>query len=85
MIIQRQIESLNYLHRLILERSTGTPHQLGKKLGMNERNVREYIGVLRDLGADITYNRKINSYEYVTHPQTVLTFPSPLPEISRTL
>ena len=58
------IYRLDRLDHFIRTKSTGTPHQLANKLNICERQVREDINLLRDLGAPVKYCRKRNTYYY---------------------
>jgi biotin operon repressor len=55
---------LNYLHEQISKKATGSPAELAKKLGVNERTVRRYIDKLREMGGEIIYCRNRQTYYY---------------------
>lgn len=58
------VERLERIDYLIRTKSTGTPKQLAAKLTLSERCVRNYISVMKELGAPITYSRKRGCYCY---------------------
>ncbi|RXK83871.1 helix-turn-helix domain-containing protein [Filimonas effusa] len=60
----RSINRLDKIHYLISQRNTGSPQQLSKKLRISERCARQYITLLKELGAPIVYSRKRNTYFY---------------------
>jgi predicted DNA-binding transcriptional regulator YafY len=62
-IIDR-LERLDYLIRI---KATGTPTELSRKLNLSERCTYNYIDLLKQLGAPISYCRKRNSYYYEEH------------------
>jgi biotin operon repressor len=59
-------ERLKYIDFLIRTETTGTPVELGEKLGISVRSVHYYIGMLKELGAEIKFDRTSNTYKNVT-------------------
>lgn len=59
------LERLQRIDKLIRQRSTGSPRELGQKLGISERSARKYVTTLKELGAPILYSRRRNSYYYL--------------------
>jgi len=59
------LERLQRIDMLIRQQSTGSPRELGQKLGISERSARKYVNTLREMGAPISYSRKHNSYYYL--------------------
>ncbi|MBW3466949.1 helix-turn-helix domain-containing protein [Arthrospiribacter ruber] len=57
-------QRFQYLDELIRKKATGPPKQLARRFGVSERTVYEYINVLRDLGAEISYCNTSESYYY---------------------
>ena len=49
---------------LIQQNKTGTSIELSKKLDVSERTVKEYITIMKEYGAPIYYDRRLNSYIY---------------------
>jgi predicted DNA-binding transcriptional regulator YafY len=56
------IKSFIYIDNLISQRSTGSPKMLGEKIGVSERTAKEYISVMKELGAPICYDKYRKSY-----------------------
>ncbi|MGE9310736.1 HTH domain-containing protein [Niabella sp. CJ426] len=55
------------LDQLIARKTTGTPLELSQKLRISERCARQYIEMLRSLGAPIAYSRRDNTYFYTAN------------------
>jgi len=55
---------LEYLDFLIQKKGTGTPVQLAEKLQVCNRTIFEYIEILKELGAEIKYDSKSQTYFY---------------------
>jgi predicted DNA-binding transcriptional regulator YafY len=49
---------------LIQKKSTGNAADLALKLDVSERTIKDFITIMKELGAPIYFNRKINSYCY---------------------
>ena len=64
---EKDMITIKRIHELIRLKSTGTPEELARKLGIHKRMVYYYIEVLKALGAPIVYDKHIPSYVY-THP-----------------
>jgi hypothetical protein len=64
MILFKQIELLERLHKRINESSTGTPKEFAKRLCISEQYLYEIISEMKDMGAPIEYSRKNNTYYY---------------------
>lgn len=60
----KTIQRLRKIDDLISRKNTGTPLELSKKLKVSERCVRNYVNILKDLGAPISYSRKNCTYFY---------------------
>ncbi|MDD2550880.1 MAG: HTH domain-containing protein, partial [Bacteroidales bacterium] len=54
-------ELLERLVKLIEHECTGSPTELGQRLGVTDRTAKCYIAQLRDMGADIKYCTHLNS------------------------
>ena len=52
---------LDYLIRL---KATGNPAKLGSKMGISERSVFDYLRLMKEMGAAISYSRNHCSYFY---------------------
>jgi len=59
-------ELLERLVKLIEHECTGSPTELGQRLGVTDRTAKCYIAQLRDMGADIKYCTHLNSYYFAS-------------------
>lgn len=71
MKVQSIVQTFRSLHALIEAERTGPPDRLGRKLGLKERQVRQYIADLKEMGAEIHYDRRARTYKYKT-PVTLI-------------
>jgi predicted DNA-binding transcriptional regulator YafY len=62
----RQIERLQLLNKLVREQRTGSPDELAERLGVSRRRVYVYLEYLNDMGVDIQYSRRLNSFVFVS-------------------
>ncbi|MDX9848709.1 MAG: helix-turn-helix domain-containing protein [Tenuifilaceae bacterium] len=69
MQLEKLIKNLRLLAKLVEQQRTGTPQTLAKRLGVTDRTVRNYIGMLRDMGGDIAYSLRNQTY-YLRTPST---------------
>lgn len=60
----KQIQRIERLHHLIRLKSTGSPKQCAKKLGISERQLYHSLDLMKELGAPIFFNCVICSYCY---------------------
>lgn len=60
-----QIERLQYIDELISKRSTGTPEKLAERIGVSRSQLYNLISYLNDIGMDIKFSRRQNSFYYV--------------------
>jgi predicted DNA-binding transcriptional regulator YafY len=58
------LERFQRIDDLIYRKSTGTPQQLADKLELSESTLYEYLAVMRNMGAPISYNRERRTYFY---------------------
>ena len=68
------VTRLQTIDRLIQKRDTGNAACLAEKLKVSERSVKEFISVMKELGAPIFYNRTANSYCYAHNGRFVIHF-----------
>ncbi len=61
----RMISLLSRMDQLIRLRATGCPKEFADKLEVSVRSLYYYIAKLKELGAQVSYNRCCNSYEYI--------------------
>lgn len=64
MCFEERIQQMMFIHEHIKKRKTGSYRDLACKLNMSKSNVCRIIETLRGFGADIDYDRGLNSYYY---------------------
>lgn len=74
MQLEKLIKNLKLLAKLIEQQRTGTPQILAKRLGVTDRTVRNYICILRDMGGDIAYSVRGQTYYLKTPSKFYLGF-----------
>lgn len=57
-------ERFTRIDHLIRTKATGTPSKLSERLEISESILYEYLGVMKDLGAPIQYDRDRETYFY---------------------
>ena len=60
----KQLQTLRKIDTLVNERATGSPSELAKYLGISRTSVFNYIKILKEVGAPISYSRRWKSYFY---------------------
>ena len=65
MILFKQIELLQQMHKLIEMSHTGPPERFAKRLGISESRLYKIIEEMKDFGAPIDYSRKFETYYYI--------------------
>ncbi len=63
----QQIERLQRLIKLIEQENTGTPDELASRLHLSKRQLHNQLESLKNLGANIEYSKKVNSYKFKTN------------------
>lgn len=58
------LERYQKIDKLIKRRSTGNPKSFAKKLGVSKSQLFNYLEELRDRGAEISYNKTLETYIY---------------------
>lgn len=58
---------LAHLNALIKQECTGTASEFAIKLGVSERTLRGHLKQLRELNADIIYDRYKKTYKYASN------------------
>lgn len=53
------------MDQLVRLRSTGQPCEFANKLFISERTLYNYLSILKEIGANIHYNKNCQSYEYL--------------------
>ncbi|HMH20726.1 MAG TPA: HTH domain-containing protein [Puia sp.] len=67
-------QRLKRIDHLIQIKGTGTPAELAEKVGISERSIYEYVGLMKDFGAPIDYSRLRKSYYYKEEGQFTIGF-----------
>jgi predicted DNA-binding transcriptional regulator YafY len=65
----KQIERLQLLNKLIREQRTGSPEELAERLGISRRQLYVYLEYLKDMGVDIQFSRRMNSFVFACQKQ----------------
>lgn len=60
----KNLKRLQKLHQLIEKKDTGSPKEVAEKIGSSERMVHCLIEELKDYGANIRFDRKLQTYFY---------------------
>jgi predicted DNA-binding transcriptional regulator YafY len=68
------INRLKKIDQLIKLKATGSPKQLAEKLEITERQVYNYLDNLKELGADIKFDKLKNSYTYTSDIELVIAY-----------
>ena len=64
MILFKQIELLQRIHKLIDAENTGTSYEFAKQLKISKRYLHKIIDEMKDIGAPISYSRLNKTYFY---------------------
>ena len=64
MNLVKYLDRLDRLHRMIRRKATGSPAELAAKLHLSERAVFEYIRIMREMGAPISFCHSRRTYYY---------------------
>jgi predicted DNA-binding transcriptional regulator YafY len=68
------VTRLKLIDELIQKRNTGNASELAARLQVSERTVKEFIAVMKMLGAPVYYSRKLGSYCYSEKGSVVVRF-----------
>ncbi len=68
------LERLERIDRLIRIKGTGGPAELAARLKMSERNIYQYLNLMRDLGAPIKFDPYRETYYYSEEGQFIICF-----------
>ena len=60
----KQIEKFQILSKLVREQKTGSPEELANRLNVSRRQLYNYLEEFRDLGMEISYSRRYNSFHF---------------------
>lgn len=68
------LSALSRMDQLIRFRETGTPEDFANRLGISVRSLYNYLNIMKELGADIQYNKYTHSYEYLSEVRLYIGF-----------
>jgi len=68
------VARIRLIDEMIQKRNTGNAATLAQRLNVSERTAKEFIAVMKSLGAPIFYSRKASSYCYSTKGRFVFQF-----------
>lgn len=68
------IARIKRIDDLIIIKATGNSQQLAEKLGISSRTAKEFIAVMKEMGAPIIFNRQRNSYCYTENGKFNISF-----------
>ncbi len=68
------INRLKTIDQLINLQATGSPKQLAEKLEITERQVYNYLDNLKELGAEIKFDKHKSSYTYKVDIELVIAY-----------
>jgi len=60
----KHLERLKRLHKLLLNKQTGSPKECAYKLNISERTLREDLQIIKEWGGEVCYDRKAFTYYY---------------------
>ena len=72
--MKQYLNLLLQLDLFIRQKTTGSPPEFARKIGISERSLYEYLKVLKDLGAPIRFSRQDHSYYYAIEGQFHISF-----------
>lgn len=64
MKVFKYLDRIRRMHRLLINRSTGTPEECAHQLGISRTTLYELIDELRSQGAQITYSKSSRTFYY---------------------
>lgn len=74
MVIFNTFELLRRMDHLIERRSTGTPAQFARRLGISVRTLYNYLSVMKETGAPIRFSHTDGTYEYTEDGRFTISF-----------
>ena len=81
MKIIEQIERLQRIDQIIRTESTGSPKEFANKLNISVSTLYELLNCLKQIGADIYYNRYKRSYLYTVPSKLIFKIDKNLTKI----
>ncbi|WP_215225192.1 helix-turn-helix domain-containing protein [Echinicola shivajiensis] len=70
----KHIERIQLINKLIREEKTGSPEELSARLGISRRQLYNHLESLKDMGLEVSYSRKLNSFYYVDEKHLEMNF-----------
>lgn len=70
----KQIERFQILSKLIQEQNTGSPEELAKRLNVSRRQLYNYLESLKDIGIEICYSRKYDTFYFGDRKKLKINF-----------
>lgn len=67
------LDRINRMHKLVLNRRTGTPEEFASHLGVSRTSLYELIDELRSRGAPIVYSKSAKTFYYREPFEIVVT------------
>ena len=67
-------DRLSRIDQLISMKCTGTPSELANRLDISESTLYEFLGLMKDLGAPIEYDKTRGSYVYAIEGKMRIRF-----------
>ena len=62
----KQLKRIKKIHKRIAAGNTGKPKEFAETLNISERELYRILDYVKDLGAQISFSRKQNSYYYLS-------------------
>ncbi len=76
----KNINHVEKLHELILQKKTGTPNRLAQQLGITRATLYVLIEELNALNMPVAYSRKYETFYYERDMKSIVPFESKLVE-----
>lgn len=70
----KQIERLQLLNKLIIQERTGSPEELSCRLGVSKRQLFNLMDSMKNLGVELSYNKRIKTYYYAGNSKIEIQF-----------
>jgi hypothetical protein len=73
-LTSKRFQLLQELDQFIQNKTTGDSNEFAKQLGISRSTLFEYLGLLKELGAPIQYDRAACTFYYVDHGKFYFEF-----------
>lgn len=74
MTTKNYLDRLKAINKLIIDRNTGKPAELARRLKISERALYTYIEELKQIGFPICWSKELQSYIYYKDGEFVAEF-----------